>query len=152
MFSRDHSKAEHPHRSGYLAVLDSALPRCEATSLVFSNLPFLTGQPTVMNSTSNNLNSVHEFGFRPSHSTFDMLLPLTQQWMQALNVRSEIRAVSLNLSRAFNTVWHPAVLSKLSAFGIQGQRHTWLPDSSIPEVNVWHSTESFHLLSSLLLA
>ena len=65
-----------------------------------------------------------------------MLLRLTQQWKQALDVRSEIGAISLNLSRAFNTVWHPAVLSKLSAYGIQGQPHTWLTDSSIPEVNV----------------
>ena len=35
---------------------------------------------------------------------------------------------SLDKSRAFDTVWQPALLSKLSARGIQGQLHTWLPD------------------------
>ena len=40
----------------------------------------------------------------------------------------EIRAVSLDISRAFDTVWYPALLSKLFAYGIQGQLHTWLPD------------------------
>ena len=55
-----------------------------------------------------------------------MLLRLTQQWMEALNVRRELRAVSLDISRAFDTVWHLALLSKLSAYGTQGQIHTWL--------------------------
>ena len=46
----------------------------------------------------------------------------------ALNVRSKIRAVSLDISRAFDTKWYPALLSKLSAFGIQEQLHTLLTD------------------------
>ena len=54
-----------------------------------------------------------------------MLLRLTQQWMEALNVRSEIRAVSLDI---YSLTWYPALLSKLSAYGIQEQLHTWLPD------------------------
>jgi len=62
---------------------------------------------------SNNLTSVHQFGFRPGHSTLDMLLLLTQQWMQALNGSQEMRAVSLNISQAFDTVWHPALLNSL---------------------------------------
>ena len=73
---------------------------------------------------SNNLISDHQFGVRPGHSTMDMLLPLTQQWMEALNVRHEIRAISLDMSRAFDTVWHPALLSKLSADGIEDELHT----------------------------
>ena len=52
-----------------------------------------------------------------------------QQWMEALKVRREIRAISGHtVSRAFDTVWHHALLSKLSADGIQGQLHTWLTD------------------------
>ena len=77
---------------------------------------------------SNNLISDHQFGFRQGQSTLDMLLLLTQQWMEALNIRHECRLVSLDISRAFDTVWHPALLSKLSAYSIQGQCHTWLTD------------------------
>ena len=48
--------------------------------------------------------------------------------VEALNIRHEIRAVSLDASRVFDTVWHPALLSKLSAYGIQGQLHSWIPE------------------------
>ena len=48
--------------------------------------------------------------------------------MEALNVRQEFRAVALDIPCAFDTVWHPALLSKLSADGIQGQLHAWLTD------------------------
>ena len=42
--------------------------------------------------------------------------------------RHEIRAISLDISRAFDTVWHPALLSKLSSYGIQSHRRSWLAD------------------------
>ena len=71
---------------------------------------------------SNGLISHHQFGFRPGHSTLDMLLLLSQQWMEVLDVRQEIRAISC----AFDTVWHPALLTKLSSYGIQGHLHSWL--------------------------
>ena len=77
---------------------------------------------------SNRLISDHQFGFRPHYSTLGMLLPLSQQWIEALNFRHEIKAVSLDISRAFDMVWHPALLSKLAAYGIQGQLHSWITD------------------------
>ena len=77
---------------------------------------------------SNGLIYDHQFGFRPRHSTLDMLLLLSQQWMEVLNAGHEIRAISLDISRAFGTVWHPALLTKLSSYGIQGHLHSWLAD------------------------
>ena len=35
---------------------------------------------------------------------------------------------SLDISFAFDVVWHPALLSKLFAYGIQSEFHTWLTD------------------------
>ena len=58
----------------------------------------------------------------------DMLLLLSQQWMEVLNARHEIRAISLDISRAFDTVWHPALLTKLCSNEIQGHLHSWLTD------------------------
>ena len=43
------------------------------------------------------------------------------------DVRSGL-SLSLDISTAFDAVWHPTLLPKLSAYGIQGQLHTWLPD------------------------
>ena len=77
---------------------------------------------------SKGLISNHQFRFRPGHSALDMLFPLSQQWMAALNVKHENRAISFDISRAFITVWHPAVLSKISAYGIQGQLLFWVTD------------------------
>ena len=82
---------------------------------------------------SNNLISVHQFGFRPGHSTLYMLLLLSQQWMEALNLRHEIRSIYRDISHAFDIFcihvsWHPSLLSKLSADGIQVQLHTWFSD------------------------
>ena len=48
--------------------------------------------------------------------------------MEALDIRHEIRAVSLDISRGFDAVWHPILLSKLSAYGIQGQLPSWITD------------------------
>ena len=48
--------------------------------------------------------------------------------MEALNVGCEIRDVSPDIYGALDTVWHPILLSKLCAYGIQGQLHTWLTD------------------------
>ena len=77
---------------------------------------------------SNGLISNHQFGFRSGHSTLDMLLLLSQQWMVVLNAGHEIIAISLDISCAFDTVWHPALLTKLSSYGIQGHLHSWLAD------------------------
>jgi len=69
---------------------------------------------------SNGLISDHQFGFIPGHSTLDMLLLLSQQWMEVLNARHR------DISRAFDMVWHPALLTKLSSYGIQDHLHSWL--------------------------
>ena len=77
------------------------------------------------------------------HSTLDMLLLLTQQWMEALNIRHQTRAISLDISHALKTVWHPALLSELSADGIQGQLHTCLTD-------ILHSHSQYVALNRIL--
>ena len=48
--------------------------------------------------------------------------------MEAFNVRHEIRVVSVDACRAFDTVWHLVLLSKLSACSIEGQLHSWIAE------------------------
>ena len=48
--------------------------------------------------------------------------------MEALNIRHETRAISLDISQAFDTAWHPALLSKPCAYGNQDQLHSWIID------------------------
>ena len=74
-----------------------------------------------------------------------MLLLLSQQWMEVLNARHEIRAISLDISCAFNAVWHPALLTKLYSNGIQGHLHSWLTTNVRPSMEFSHP----HFLSRL---
>ena len=48
--------------------------------------------------------------------------------VEPLNIRHEIRTISLDTSRAYDTVWHPALFSKLPAYGIQSQLQSWITD------------------------
>ena len=57
-----------------------------------------------------------------------MLLLLSQKWREILNARHEIKAISRDISHAFYAVWHPALLTKLSSYAIQGHLHSWLTD------------------------
>ena len=55
--------------------------------------------------------------------------PVTTHVASALStIRYEINAVSQDTSQAFNRFWHPILFCKLSANGIQGHLHIWLPD------------------------
>ena len=48
--------------------------------------------------------------------------------MEILNARHEIRAISRDILRSFDMVWHSALLNKLSSYGNQGHLHSWLAD------------------------
>ena len=48
--------------------------------------------------------------------------------MEVLKAKHEIRVIYLDILRAFDTVWHPALLTTFSSCGIQGHLHSWLVD------------------------
>ena len=59
-----------------------------------------------------------QFGFRHQRSSADLLALLTEHISKVLDQRGESRSVALDISKAFDRVWHAGLLHKLSSYGI----------------------------------
>ena len=76
-----------------------------------------------------NLISEQQSGFRSGHSISDALTYMTQRLINSINNKEEARLVCLDISRAFDRVWHPGLLAKLAANGFSaGTLLKWLTD------------------------
>ena len=63
-----------------------------------------------------NLPSDRQYGFRQGRSTGDLLAFLTESWSSSFRNFGETFAVALDISKAFDRVWHKAYISKLSSY------------------------------------
>ena len=62
-----------------------------------------------------------QYGLRSSRSTADLLTVASDIITRAFNRSGATRAVALDVSKAFDRVWHASVLHKLKSYGISGQ-------------------------------
>ena len=71
---------------------------------------------------ANNLITKNQSGFRPGDSTTNQLLYLVNEIHQAFEdpTSLELRAVFLDISKAFDKVWHEGLIVKLKQNGISG--------------------------------
>ena len=60
------------------------------------------------------------YGLRSSRSTTDLLTVVSARIAGAFNRSGATRAVPLDISKAFNRVWHAGLLHKLKSYGIPG--------------------------------
>ena len=68
----------------------------------------------------NNLISPNQSGFKPEDSCFNQLLSITHKIYNSFYKELEVRSVFLDISKAFEKVWHRGLLFKLSGICICG--------------------------------
>ena len=65
-----------------------------------------------------NLISDQQYGFRKRRSCGDLLVYVTELWNRCIHKHGEAQVVALDISKAFDRVWHEALLAKLRDFGL----------------------------------
>ena len=66
-----------------------------------------------------------QVGFRPGDSTVMQLVYIVHKIYEALEKGSEMRAVFLDISKAFDRVWHRGLIAKLRSIGVEGSLLNW---------------------------
>jgi hypothetical protein len=93
----------------------SLLPLCGKIfeKLIYDNLHSYVYQ--------NNFISDKQSGYKRGDSTIKQLISITNEIHKTFDEGKELRAVFLDISRAFDRVWHSGLLFKLRQIGIEGQ-------------------------------
>ena len=74
----------------------------------------------------NNLLTQHNSGFKKNDSTINQLLKIIHQIYQDVNDGNDTCLVFLDVSKAFDKVWHEGLLFKINQMGITGSLLDWL--------------------------
>ena len=90
-------------------------------SVMSKLLESVINKRVIQHLTKNHLLCDEQYGFRSSRSTADVLTVITHRVSQALDEGFMTRAVALDISKAFDKVWHRGLLLKLSKNGISGK-------------------------------
>ena len=62
-----------------------------------------------------------QYGFRSSRSNADLLTVVSDRIARTFNWPGATQAVALDISKAFDRVWHAFLLHKFKPYGISGQ-------------------------------
>jgi len=76
----------------------------------------------------NNLLSVHQYGFTSGRSCITQLLSTVNDWLIDLDNSNSVDAIYLDLMKAFDTVPHLRLITKLKGYGIDDKLLDWIKD------------------------
>ena len=86
-----------------------------------------------------NILSINQFGFRKNHSTSLALIHLYDKISTAIDNREYTVGIFLDLSKAFDTVNHDIMLTKLEHYGVRGNSLQWFKSFFRTENNLYNS-------------
>ena len=92
-----------------------------------------------------------QYGFRSSRSTADLLIVISDRIARAFNRSGATRAVALDISKAFDRIWHVDLLHKLKSYGISGQTFGLTLLFSVIDSFEWFWLESLYKKIQLML-
>ena len=75
---------------------------------------------------SNCLFSNHQHGFLRKHSTCSNLLETINDWTLALDRHLKTDTIHIDFQKAFDSVSHPKLLSKLASYNIKSDLFAWI--------------------------
>jgi hypothetical protein len=75
---------------------------------------------------SNRLITKHQHGFLLKHSTCSNLVETVNDWTLALDNHLRTDAIYIDFQKAFDSVSHPKLLSKLASYNIRGDLFDWI--------------------------
>jgi hypothetical protein len=108
-----HKKNSRQEKSNYRPI--SLLPIC---GKIFEKIVFDSLYRFLI---ENGLITENQSGFRPGDSTINQLLAITNEIHKSFERVNETRAVFLDISKAFDKVWHPGLIFKLKQNGVNGK-------------------------------
>ena len=76
----------------------------------------------------NNLLTLSQSGFIPHDSTTYQLLTMYDDFCKSLDNRKTTQCIYFDISKAFDRVWHKALIRKLYAIGVRGLLLSWFKD------------------------
>ena len=75
---------------------------------------------------SNKKLTKNQFAFRKLHSTITSLIGVSDHWYSNSDNKKANFALFLDLKKAFDTVDHEILISKLAKYGVKGRENNWL--------------------------
>ena len=70
--------------------------------------------------------SPHQHGFQSKRSTESQLLECKNDWTKSIDSNDSIDVIYLDIAKAFDTVSHPKLITKLQQYGIRGPILSWI--------------------------
>ena len=67
-----------------------------------------------------------QLGFRKQHSCESQLIINTREGKRSIDQKKQVDVISLDFPKAFDTVAHNKLISKLQNYGIQEKNNKWI--------------------------
>ena len=96
------------------------------TSILCKTMERIVRDAIMEHMESNNLFTKHQHGFRKGHSCVTQLIEVIEEWTKELDSHNNIDAIYLDFQKAFDTVPHKRLITKLHGYGIRGKLLSWI--------------------------